>query len=107
MTNVAMTIPYMFLSSAFISFKKKTEIKKPFEVYKTRKSTVIAAVVVTFTIAFANFFTIIEPATKGNISDTIFSIIGPIFFSIVAILMYNSYEKKYVIKSEKGKTKNL
>ncbi len=55
MTNVAMTIPYMFLSSAFISFKKKTEIKKPFEVYKTRKSTVIAAVVVTFTIAFANF----------------------------------------------------
>ncbi|GAE02364.1 amino acid permease [Clostridium botulinum B str. Osaka05] len=107
MTNVAMTIPYMFLSCAFISFKNKTEIKKPFEVYKTKKSALVATVIVTFTIAFANFFTIIEPATKGNISDTIFSIIGPIFFSIVAILMYNSYEKKYIIKSEKDKTKSL
>ncbi|GAA0731996.1 glutamate/gamma-aminobutyrate family transporter YjeM [Clostridium oceanicum] len=103
MTNVAMTMPYVFLSTAFISFKKKTEIKKPFEVYKTKKSTLIATIVVTFTIAFANFFTIIEPATKGNISDTLFSIIGPVFFIIVAILMYNSYEKKYIIK---GKNKN-
>lgn len=107
MTNVAMTIPYIFLAGAFVSFKKNTEIKKPFEIYKTKKSTIIATVIVTFTVTFANFFTIIEPATKGNISDTIVSIMGPVLFSIIAILMYNSYEKKYVIKGEQAKTKNL
>lgn len=102
-----MTIPYIFLAGAFVSFKKNTEIKKPFEIYKTKKSTIIATVIVTFTVTFANFFTIIEPATKGNISDTIVSIMGPVLFSIIAILMYNSYEKKYVIKGEQAKTKNL
>jgi amino acid transporter len=94
MTNVAMTLPYMFLSLAFPKFKKNKDIEKPFEVYKTYNSAMIATVVVTFTVGFANFFTIIEPATRGDISSTIWMVAGPLFFSIVAIVMYNSYEKK-------------
>ncbi|AZV56875.1 glutamate/gamma-aminobutyrate family transporter YjeM [Clostridium sp. AWRP] len=94
MTNVAMTVPYMFLSAAFIAFKKKTEIKKPFEVFKSYRWTCIATVVVTFTIGFANFFTIIEPAVHGNLKDTIWMIIGPVFFTIIALLIYGSYERK-------------
>ena len=94
MTNVAMTLPYMFLSLAFPKFKKNKDIEKPFEVYKTHKSAMIATVIVTFTVGFANFFTIIEPATRGDISSTIWMIAGPLFFSIVAIIMHNNYEKK-------------
>lgn len=94
MTNVAMTIPYLFLSGAFASFKKKGEIKKPFEVYKTYTSALVATVIVTFTVAFANFFTIIEPATRGDMSSTIWMIAGPLFFTIVSLLMYSRYEKK-------------
>ena len=94
MTNVGMTLPYMFISIAFIGFKKKSEIEKPFVVFKTPKSGIIAAVIVTFTVGFANFFTIIEPATNGNLSNTIWSIAGPIFFAIIAILMYSRYENK-------------
>ncbi|HSQ33341.1 MAG TPA: glutamate/gamma-aminobutyrate family transporter YjeM [Peptostreptococcaceae bacterium] len=94
MTNVAMTLPYMFLSGAFPKFKKNQSIEKPFEVYKTYKSALIASIVVTFTVGFANFFTIIEPATRGDVSSTIWMIAGPLFFSIVALVMYNNYEKK-------------
>ena len=36
MTNVAMTIPYLFISYAFISFKRKDEIEKPFIIYKNK-----------------------------------------------------------------------
>lgn len=104
MTNVAMTLPYMFISGAFIGFKKKTEINKPFEVFKTKNSGIIAAVVVTFTVGFANFFTIIEPASNGNISSTIWSIAGPVFFTTVAILMYRNYEKKTLKNQD---TKNI
>jgi len=94
MTNVAMTLPYMFLSIAFISFKKKDSIKKPFEIYKNKKLTVIISVIVTFTIGFANVFSVIEPAVKkGDLGSTLWSIGGPIFFTLVALFMYGKYEK--------------
>lgn len=96
MTNVAMTIPYMFLSGAFAKFKYKNDITKPFVAYKSHTSSVIATVVVTLTILFANIFTIIEPATRGDISSTIFMIAGPLFFTIVALVMYGRYERKYL-----------
>ncbi|MDI3519853.1 MAG: hypothetical protein PWQ34_2000 [Caldanaerobacter sp.] len=53
---------------------------------------VIATVIVTATVAFANFFTIIQPAIEGDLSSTIWMIVGPVFFSLVALLMYNRYE---------------
>ena len=94
MTNVAMTIPYMFLSMAFISFKKKQHIEKPFQVFTTSGFTLIATVIVTFTVGFANVFAIIEPAMNGDIMTTIYSIAGPIFFGIAAIVMFSNYERK-------------
>lgn len=93
MTNVAMTIPYMFLSIAFIAFKKKTSIEKPFEVYKTYSSGLIWGVIVTLTVGFANFFSIIEPGIEGDMATTIWQIVGPVFFGLVAILMFKRYEK--------------
>lgn len=93
MTNVAMTLPYMFISAAFIGFKNKEEIVKPFVIYKNKTGAKIAAVIVTFTVGFANFFTIIEPAKNGDLSSTIWSIAGPLFFTVVAVLMFNRYEK--------------
>ncbi|MFD3155892.1 glutamate/gamma-aminobutyrate family transporter YjeM [Haloimpatiens sp. FM7330] len=94
MTNVAMTLPYMFLSNAFIKFKKNKNIKKPFIVYKSRASFIIASIVVTFTVGFANFFTIIEPAVRGDIKSTLWMIGGPVFFTGVALIIYRRYEKK-------------
>lgn len=94
MTNVALTIPYMFIAGAFAPFKKKTEIEKPFIVFKSYKSALIWEIIVVFTIGFANFFTIITPAFQGDMQSTIWMIVGPLFFSIVAFALYSNYEKK-------------
>ncbi|BAU28645.1 amino acid/polyamine/organocation transporter (APC superfamily) [Aneurinibacillus soli] len=94
MTNVAMTIPYVFIALAFPYFKKKVEINKPFIVYKTQLSANIWTWIVVLTVGFANFFSIIQPALEGDMQTTIWSVVGPVIFSIVAWLMYKEYEKK-------------
>ena len=96
MTNVAMTIPYMFLSIAFIFFKKKKSIQKPFEIYKSQTVAFIASAIVTFIIGIANIFSIIEPAVHGNWSDTLFAGGGPILFAVIAYILYWRYENNYL-----------
>ncbi len=98
MTNVAMTIPYVLIAYAFPSFKAKKEIIKPFVIYKNVTIVKIATYATVITVSFANIMTIIEPATKGDLSSTIWMIAGPIFFSILALLIYDKYEKKYLNK---------
>lgn len=96
MTNVAMTIPYMFLSIAFVFFKKKTDIEKPFEIYKSQTAALIATTIVTFVIGIANIFSIVEPAVHGNWSDTLFAGGGPILFALIAYILYWRYENNYL-----------
>lgn len=94
MTNVAMTIPYMFLAIAFPFFKKHASIHKPFVVYKSYGFALFATIVVTLCIGLANIFSIIEPAiAKGNRLDTLLAGGGPLLFAIVAYLLYARYEK--------------
>lgn len=102
MTNVAMTVPYMFLSVAFMKFKKKQlngEIDSPFMIYKTQKMATIFSVIVTLVVGFANVFTIIQPiiaGTPNRITETTAMIGGPLVFSLAAYLLYSSYEKKHI-----------
>lgn len=108
MTNVAMTIPYMFLSAAFPIFKKKQlegKIEKAYVVYKTRGVALFASIVVTAVIGFANIFTIIEPALAAEpaVYKTIVMIAGPVVFSIAAYALFTRYENKYVKSSKKDK----
>lgn len=94
MTNVAMTIPYLFLAIAYISFKKKDDIYKPFVVFKNKNLAMIIAIIVTASVGFANIFTIIEPALRGNYASTIAMIAGPIIFTIVALVIYSRGENR-------------
>jgi len=93
-TNVAMTLPYLFLSIAYISFRKKDSIEKPFLVLKNKTFAMIIGFVVTAVVGFANFFTIIEPALKGDYISSIAMIAGPLIFIIVALIIYANGEKK-------------
>lgn len=96
MTNVAMTLPYVFISIAFIFFKKNTSIHKPFEIYKSPIMSLIATVVVTLFVSIANIFSIIEPAFNNKLSDTLFAGGGPILFALVAYALYWRYENRYL-----------
>ncbi len=103
MTNVALTIPYMFLSAAFPAFKKKQlagKLETPFMVYKSQKLSTIIAIIVTVFIGFANIFTIIEPALGGDMFKTIMMAAGPIVFGSIALILYTIYEKKHLNKKD-------
>lgn len=93
MTNVAMTIPNLFIAGAFPAFKKNKNIEKPFVMFKTYKGSLIATILILVTVGFANIFTIIEPAVHGDLPSTIWMIVGPIVFSVVALVMYYLYER--------------
>lgn len=93
MTNVAMTIPYMFIAGAFYSFKKKKEIEKPFEIYKGEGISLLGTVATVFVVGFANVFTIISPAINGDWGSTLWMIAGPVFFSLVALLIYGKSKR--------------
>ncbi len=100
MTAVAMTIPYMFLAAAFPFFKKKTEIEKPFVIYKSYTSSLIWGIVVFITIGLANIFTIIQPLLSGDTVSSIIMMAGPIIFIIIGLLMYRRYENITKINSD-------
>lgn len=95
MSNVSMTIPYMFIAYSFLDFKKNKNIIKPFEKYKSMTSTKLAVFLVCFTVGFANLFTIIEPVlSRGDWLTTIMSIVGPFFFTGIALVLYNRSASK-------------
>jgi amino acid transporter len=94
MTNVAMTLPYMFIAAAFPYFKKKSEINKPFVVFKSQGVANLWTCIVVLTVGLANLFSIIQPALEGDMQTTIWSVVGPAIFSIIALIMYWNYENK-------------
>ena len=92
----------MFLAIAFIFFKKNTSINKPFEMYKSYKTGAIWAIIVTCVVGFANVFTIIQPAIEsGNYRSTFIQLVGPVIFSIIAIILYSIYEKRHLKSKDK------
>lgn len=101
MTNVAMTLPYMFIAAAFPYFKKKAEIEKPFVVFKTQGAVKIWTAIVLLTVGLANVFCIIQPALEGDMLTTMWSVAGPIIFGAAAWVMYSRYENN--MKSESSK----
>ncbi len=102
MVNVGMTVPYMFISFAFPSFKKLKDVDRSFVIFKTQRSANIWGYVVTLTLLFANAFAIIQPAIEGDMITTFWSLSGPVIFGLVAWAIYTRYEKR--IASGKIKT---
>jgi amino acid transporter len=94
MTNVSMTLPYIFLGIAYPMFKRNNQIDKPFQILKSNSSALFASILVILVVGFANFFTIIQPAIEGDYNSTIWMIAGPIFFSILALLILNRSRKQ-------------
>ena len=94
MTNVAMTLPYMFISAAFIKFKKNKDIHKPFVIFKNDTISIVFTILVTAIVGFANFFTIIQPAMAGDVATTVWSILGPVLFTVTALILHARYEKR-------------
>ena len=86
-----MTLPYLFLALAFPFFKARQDLDRPFVIFKTRMSAMIATVVVVLVVTFANVFTIIQPVVEAGDWDSTLWMIGVLFFSLLAMAIYQNY----------------
>ncbi|SPX12590.1 transporter [Escherichia coli] len=85
MANVSMTLPYLFLALAFPFFKARQDLDRPFVIFKTHLSAMIATVVVVLVVTFANVFTIIQPVVEaGDWDRHIVDDWRPVFFLAVS-----------------------
>ncbi|WP_434660512.1 glutamate/gamma-aminobutyrate family transporter YjeM [Klebsiella sp. MISC125] len=98
MANVSMTLPYLFLTLAFPFFKAKQNLDRPFVIFKNRLSTLLATAVVVLVVAFANIFTVIQPVMDaGDWSSALWMVGGPIFFSLLALGIYENYRRRTAV----------
>ncbi|WP_125982629.1 glutamate/gamma-aminobutyrate family transporter YjeM [Loigolactobacillus iwatensis] len=98
MANVSTTLPYLFLVTAFPFFKKRTDLERPFVIYKSKGWTNFITVVVDLVLVFGIIFTIVEPILEGQYLDAFEIIIGPIVFGLIAWLLYSRYEHRQTAK---------
>lgn len=99
MANVSMTLPYLFLAIAFPFFKAQAELDRPFAMFKSRISTLLATTIVVLVVAFANIFTVIQPVMdSGDWNSTLWMVGGPIFFSLLALGIYENYRQRTAVQ---------
>ncbi|HDG8263051.1 TPA: glutamate/gamma-aminobutyrate family transporter YjeM [Klebsiella aerogenes] len=99
MANVSMTLPYLFLAIAFPFFKAKADLDRPFVMFKSRISTLLATTIVVLVVAFANIFTVIQPVMdSGDWNSTLWMVGGPIFFSLLALGSYENYRQRTAVQ---------
>lgn len=99
MANVSMTLPYLFLAIAFPFFKAQADLERPFVMFKSRISTLLATTIVVLVVAFANIFTVIQPVMdSGDWNSTLWMVGGPIFFSLLALGIYENYRQRTAVQ---------
>ncbi|ENN2345446.1 glutamate/gamma-aminobutyrate family transporter YjeM, partial [Escherichia coli] len=82
-------------------FKARQDLDRPFVIFKTHLSAMIATVVVVLVVTFANVFTIIQPVVEaGDWDSTLWMIGGPVFFSLLAMAIYQNYCSRMANKPE-------
>lgn len=94
MTNVGMTLPYVFLIYAWFEYRKNDKLPKKIILIKSNFMVFVAFIASMIAVLFGNIFTIVSPFLDGHISTGIWTIIGPILFTIVAIVIVNNSEVK-------------
>ena len=94
MTNVGMTLPYLFVAGAFPGFKKIQGLKRPYVAFKSKTAIIIATILTVGSLIFANGFAMIEPLLDGDTYTFFWTIFGPLFFGAIAFILYTMYENK-------------
>ncbi|QBO37021.1 glutamate/gamma-aminobutyrate family transporter YjeM [Periweissella cryptocerci] len=94
MGNVSSTLPYVFLVIAFPMFKRLKNVDRPFVAYKSMAVTYVVSTVVAILLVVSIAFTVAQPIIAKDYFGAFWTVIGPVFFGIVAWAFYAHGEKK-------------
>ncbi len=95
MGNVSSTLPYVFLVAAFPIFKKLTDVKRPFVFFKTMRATWLVSAIVELLIVTSMVMTVLPLIINGDYFNAFWTIIGPVFFALLAWALYAHAEHKH------------
>lgn len=94
LSNVALTVPGIFVMIAYIRFRVDPSIEKPFLVFKSKTIEVAGACVGIALLTFANIFAILDPGITGHKWGSVaLYAAGPLFFALIAISLYYARKK--------------
>lgn len=93
MANVATSVPYLFLVGAFPFFSMNDDIEKPYQFYKNKKWMWATSIIVFLVVLFAIIFTLLEPIIEHAYMDAFWTILGPILFGAIALVLYSGYAR--------------
>ncbi|MHA6999727.1 glutamate/gamma-aminobutyrate family transporter YjeM [Aeromonas schubertii] len=85
MTNVGMTIPYMFLIYAWYRYRQNPALEKDLIFFRSPASVLGATLVSLLLVAFGNLFTLVSPFLAGDISTGVWTMVGPLLFALIAM----------------------
>lgn len=97
MANVSTCFPYIFLIGAFPFFKAKKNLDRPFVVFKNRFWTDVLVCFVELILIVGIVFTFIQPLLQKDYQTAFWTLAGPIFFAIVALVFYQISAKRHNI----------
>ncbi len=84
MANVSTSFPYLFLIGAFPFFKRRQDLDYSFHVYNNRFVTNLIVTVVMIVLVAGIGFSCAEPLIQHDYVTAFWTIIGPVFFGLVA-----------------------
>ena len=99
MANVSTCFPYLFLIGAFPFFKAKKDLDRPFVAFKNRFWTDILVIFVELILIVGIAFTFIQPLLEKDYQTAFWTLAGPIFFAIVALVFYHFAAKKRQVQN--------
>ncbi|MFD2308219.1 amino acid permease [Enterococcus termitis] len=102
MTNISRAIPYLLVALAYPAFKKQS-LNDPSS-HSIRSHFISYSVI--FSIILAISFQLYQPISKGEVMQSISLLIGPMLFTLIAYLLYKSFQFKqdpYTLDSHKKK----
>lgn len=96
MDTLSDSFPYLFLITAFPFFKRRTDLERPFVIFKTPLSTWAVTIIVDAMLMVGLITTVMSGVEAHAYGDIFLEFIGPVLFGLMGYALYrvNEHEKK-------------
>lgn len=93
MDNISSTVPYLFLVTAFPFFKRRTDLARPFVIFKRKATTWIVTGLVDLLLLAGVLSTVVADMQAGSYWNLFLEIAGPLLFGLIGFTLYRISER--------------
>lgn len=93
MDNISSTVPYLFLVTAFPFFKMKTNLQRPYVIFKRPVTYWVVTIAVDALLLAGVISTVVDGIADKAYWDLFLEIVGPILFGLIGLSLYMIYER--------------